>query len=431
MHPIQVLRSVQCLDMATIRRKAGEKKRKEDIMEDKRNRRVLTINSGSSSLKFSIYHAGTSLELKVSGELERIGLKDGLFRIRDFCGRQLVERELEVSDHEAALKELLEWMESYPPAQNLDAAGHRIVHGGSEYRRPHWIDPSLLEELQKLIPLAPEHLPHEIRAVQALARLHPVLRQAACFDTSFHASIPKIARLYPLPREYWEQGVRRYGFHGLSYEYIMEELETEAGKRAAQGRIVIAHLGNGASMTAVHKGRSVETTMGFTPSGGLVMGTRTGDLDPGVILFLLEEKGLSLSEVKALVNHRGGLLGVSGLSSSMKDLLDKEAEDSCAAEAVSLFCFQAKKFLTALASVLGGLDTLVFTGGIGENAPSVRWQICKGLDFMGIFLDRRENRKNSPVISHGASPVTVRVIKTDEELMVARHTSRLLQKPQG
>ncbi len=400
-------------------------------MEDKRNRRVLTINSGSSSLKFSLYHAGASMELKVSGELERIGLTEGLFQIRDSGGRRLVERELRVSDHEAALKELLEWMGSYPPAQNLDAVGHRIVHGGSEYRRPHWIDSSLLDELQKLVPLAPEHLPHEIRAVQVLARLHPALKQAACFDTSFHASIPKIARLYALPREYWEQGVRRYGFHGLSYEYIMEELAREAGERAAKGRIVIAHLGNGASMTAVQKGKSVETTMGFTPAGGLVMGTRTGDLDPGVILFLLEEKGLSLSEVRALVNHRGGLLGISGLSSSMKDLLDKEAGDSRAAEAVSLFCFQAKKFLAALASVLGGLDTLVFTGGIGENAPTVRWHICKGLDFMGISLDRRKNRKGSPVISHRSSPVTVRVIKTDEELMVDRHTSRLLQMPQG
>jgi acetate kinase len=394
--------------------------------------RLLTINSGSSSLKFSLYHSGKFLRLELAGILERIGLSGGLFLVKDAHDRPLNRQRLHLPDHETALKKLLAWLQSYAPGTHLDAVGHRIVHGGNVYRCPHRVTPALLKTLQELVPLAPEHLPHEIKAIKVLAGFYPGLKQVACFDTSFHMSMLKVARAYALPRQFSRQGVRRYGFHGLSYEYILQELAAETGKRVSRGRIIIAHLGNGASLAAVHKGRCVETTMGFTPAGGLVMGTRTGDLDPGVILFLLEEKGMSVSAVRTLVNHGAGLLAVSGLSSSMKDLLAAQDENPRAAEAISLFCYQAKKFLAALAGAMGGLDTLVFTGGIGENASFVRGQICSRLEFLGIFLDQRRNEDNAPIISRKKSPVTVRVMKTNEELMVARHTSKLLQtRPAG
>jgi acetate kinase len=397
-------------------------------MTDDRRLRLLTVNSGSSSLKFSIYEARKILKLELKGSLDRIGLKRGLFEVRDAQGRALERVRLDLPDHETALKKLLAWLEDRVPGQSLDAAGHRLVHGGSTYRRPQRITPALLRALEGLVRLAPEHLPHEIKAIKVLAGFYPDLEQVACFDTSFHMTMPEVARLYALPAKFRRQGVRRYGFHGLSYEYILDELRREAGRRAARARVIIAHLGNGASMAAVHRGKSLETTMGFTPAGGLVMSTRTGDLDPGVVLFLLAEKGMSPASVSALVNHRSGLLAVSGLSSSMKDLLAREARNSRAAEAVALFCYQARKSLGALAAVLGGLDTLVFTGGIGENSPPVRGRICRGLEYLGVYLDPSRNTANAPVISREKSGVTIRVIKTNEELMVARHTLSLLRR---
>lgn len=388
--------------------------------------RILTINSGSSSLKVAMYHMGRSETLVLSGSIERIGLRASLFHIQDADGETLIQEHLDLPDHDAALKTLFEWLQGHAPGQDLDAVGHRVVHGGAQYNQPHLITPELIATLKELVPLAPDHLPHELRAIEAVSRSYPALKQVACFDTAFHRHMSQIAQIVALPRHFWHEGVMRYGFHGLSYEYIMQELRREAGPEVASGRVVVAHLGNGASMAAVLGGKSVDTTMGLTPTGGLVMSTRSGDLDPGVILYLLEEKGMRPSTLNDLLNQHAGLLGVSGTTSDMKDLLSQEAKNPHAAEAVDLFCYQAKKYLGALAAVLGGLDTLIFTGGIGENAPPVRWRICQDMEFLGIRLDPSRNDANAPIISRSDSPASVRVMRTDEELMIARHTYSLV-----
>ncbi len=393
--------------------------------------RILTVNSGSSSLKFSLYEMGESEALVLSGRIERIGLRGGLFYIKNANDEILVEQHREFPDHDAAIKVLFDWLHDYAPGQSLDAAGHRVVHGGSQYNEPQLISPELVTTLKAIIPLAPDHLPHELKAIKAVSQYFPTLKQVACFDTAFHRHMPKIAQLYPLPKYLWQERVIRYGFHGLSYEYIMNELRDKAGIEVASGRVIIAHLGNGASMTAIHRGKSTDTTMGFTPAGGLMMSTRSGDLDPGVILYLLAEKGFSASTLNQIVNQQAGLIGVSGVSSDMRDLLMKAAENAHAAEAVELFCYQAKKFLGAFVAVLGGLDTLIFTGGIGENAPSIRWRICKDMGFLGIHLDSDRNDASAPIISHEQSSISVWVMKTNEELMVARHTYKLLQREAG
>jgi len=285
----------------------------------------------------------------------------------------------------------------------------------------------VVADLRALVPIDPNHLPQAIAAIEAVVRAYPAVPQVVCFDTAFHSRMPRVARLYALPRDLAEGGVVRYGFHGLSYEYVVGELR-RLDRGAYDGRVVVAHLGNGASMAAVRGGVGVDTTMGFTSTGGLVMGTRSGDLDPGVPLFLLEERGMSPTEVSDLVNKQAGLLGVSGTSADMRDLLEREAYDGRAAEAVALFCYQAKKFLGALAAALGGLDALVFTGGIGEHAAPVRERVCEGLGFIGIRLDPDRNAAHAPVISSDDAAVTVRVVPTDEDLMVARHTRRLIEQ---
>jgi acetate kinase len=390
--------------------------------------RILTINSGSSSLKVAMYHMGRSETLVLSGSIERIGLRASLFHIQDADGETLIQDHLDLPDHDAALKTLFQWLQEHAPGQDLDAVGHRVVHGGAQYNQPHLITPELVATLRELVPLAPDHLPHELKAIEAVSRSYPALKQVACFDTAFHRPMPQVAQIYALPRHFWHEGVMRYGFHGLSYEYIMQELRREAGPEVASGRVVIAHLGNGASMAAVLGGKSVDTTMGLTPTGGLVMSTRSGDLDPGVILYLLEEKGMRPSTLNDLLNQHAGLLGVSGTTSDMKDLLSQEAQNSHAADAVDLFCYQAKKYLGALAATLGGLDTLIFTGGIGENAAPVRWRICQDMEFLGIRLDASRNDANAPIISRSDSPASVRVMRTDEELMIARHTFTLASR---
>ncbi len=378
---------------------------------------ILVINSGSSSLKFSLYEA-ESESLLLAGMVERIGLPGGSFRVKGGP-----EEHRDFADHGAALDRLFAfWRES--PAPLPEMAGHRIVYGGRDYTEPHAVTPELLAALRALVPFAPEHLPHEIGAIEAVSRAEPGLRQYCCFDTAFHGARPEIAKQLPIPRELWGEGVMRYGFHGLSYAYIMQELARQAAPEAARGRVMIAHLGNGSSMVAVKDGRPVDTTMGLTPAGGLMMGTRPGDLDPGVLLYLQSEKQLSPQAVRDMINRRSGLLGVSGTTSDMRDLLATEAEDSRAAEAIALYCYQAKKFLGALAATLGGLDTLVFTGGIGENSAPIRARICSGMEFLGITLDPRRNQTNEAVISNTGGPVTVRVLKTDEDLMIARDARR-------
>lgn len=391
--------------------------------------RILTINSGSSSLKLALYDmVGTSESLLLSGVIGRIGLRAGRFHAKDVNGDTLVDQRLDVPDHDTALEVLFEWLANYAPGQDLCAVGHRVVHGGPKYSQPHLITSELMAALNELVPLAPDHLPHELHAIQAVSRIYPSLTQVACFDTAFHRHMPDLAQMYALPRYLRHEGVMRYGFHGLSYEYIMHELRSTAGPEVADGRVIVAHLGNGASMAAVRCGKSVDTTMGFTPTGGLVMSTRSGDLDPGVVLFLLEEKGMRPHAVNAMLNQQAGLLAVSGVSSDMKALLSKVGENSRVSEAVDLFCYQVKKYLGALAAVLAGLDTLIFTGGIGENAPAVRRCISRDMEFLGIHLNASRNDANAPVISDDGSPVTVRVMKTNEELMIARHTRNLIRQ---
>lgn len=395
-------------------------------------RRLLSVNSGSSSVKFAVFQAASdSLTLACAGALDRIGQSGGRLVVRDGGGRALHDESAASPDHAAALKHILAWLDEQPGGRRLDAAGHRIVHGGALYARPQLVTPDVLAGLNGLIPLAPEHLPNEIAAIEALAKEYPHLSQVACFDTSFHRYMPRVAQLVGLPRTLLDEGIVRYGFHGLSYEYILSELAREFGAEVARGRIVIAHLGNGSSMAAVAGGRSQDTTMGFTPLGGIVMGTRPGDLDPGVLLYLLHSKHMSPAALARLCNQESGLLGVSGITSDMRDLLSRAASDPHAAEAIHLYCYTARKALGGLAVALGGLDTLVFTAGIGENAAAIRWRIAEGLQLLGIELDAARNESNAPVISTDASRVTVRVMKTNEELMIARHTNALLESDEG
>jgi acetate kinase len=393
--------------------------------------RILTINSGSSSIKFALYLMGSVETRMLSGSAGGIGFASGLFHVKDPDGKTTIERKLGLRDHGAALQEIINWLHGSLAGRDVDAVGHRLVHGGSAYTGPHLITTGLLTELEDLVPFAPDHLPQEIHAIKEFSRSYPGLKQVACFDTAFHRTMPEVAQRYALPGEVRQQGVLRYGFHGLSYEYILGELRKTAGPETADGRVIIAHLGNGASMAAFRRGKSMDTTMGFTPAGGLVMSTRSGDLDPGVIVYLLKDKGMDASGLNRMVNKQSGLLGVSGISSDMKVLLDAEAKNPHAAEAVELFCYQARKFLGALSAVLGGLDTLIFTGGIGENAPLIRARICQDAEFLGIHVNAERNDRGAPVISSDNSPVAVRVMKTNEELMIARHTHGLIMMRPG
>jgi acetate kinase len=390
--------------------------------------RILTINSGSSSIKIALYEIGEVESLLLSGSVDRIGLPDSSFHIQEPGGKTLIHEHRKLLDHKAAIKRSFAWLEKHEPGKSLYAVGHRLVHGGPKHSRPVLITPALMDDLEDLVQLAPDHLPHEINAIQSTSHSYPKITQVACFDTAFHRDMPDLAQIIALPRKYQHDGIIRYGFHGLSYEYILQELAKEAGDEAINHRIIIAHLGNGASMVAVQNGRSMDTTMGFTPASGLVMSTRSGDLDPGVLIYLLKEKGLAPSELNELVNQQSGLLGVSGISSDMKELLDKEESERQAREAVDLFCYQARKHIGSLTSVLGGLDTLIFTGGIGENSAKIRQRICQNLSYLGINLDPQRNRENLPVISRENSPVTVRKMKTDEDLMIARHTYSLIRE---
>jgi acetate kinase len=391
-------------------------------------RSLLTVNTGSSSLKVALYRLGENESEKEAPELfaeaERIGLPHSLLRFQNVRGDTFEEQRAELPDHAAALRALLDQLRVKGLDRDLVAVGHRVVHGGDRYREPQRITAEVLDYLRTLIPTDPDHMPQALAAIEAISQTFPAVPQVACFDTAFHGRMPRVARIYALPRWAAQAGVVRYGFHGLSCEYVMEQLRT-ADPALADGRIIIAHLGNGASMTAVRGGVGIDTTMGFTPTGGLVMGTRTGDLDPGVLLHMLLSTGMAPAEVSELVNREAGLLGVSGESADMRDLLSREEHEPHAAEAISLFCYQAKKFLGALAAVLGGLDTLVFTGGIGAHAAPVRWRICEGLGFLGIRLVPRRNAAHAPIISCDDNPVTVRVMRTNEDLMIARRTRPL------
>lgn len=390
---------------------------------------ILTINAGSSSLKFALFRAGQSLVRALSGHVERIGLPDTALTVTDVATQQTERCVLQAPDHAACMQPVMALLERHARGAVISAVGHRVVHGGIQYSAPQWVSADLLAELRRLSPFDPEHLPAAIGLIDALAHQYPALPQVACFDTAFHRDMPRVAKVLPIPRCYEARGVQRYGFHGLSYAFLIAELGRVAGQEAAQGRVVLAHLGNGASLAAVHHGTSIDTTMGFTPTAGLPMSTRSGDLDPGVAAYLWRSEGMDPAQFYEMVTTRSGLLGVSETSPDLRDLLAREGNDVRAAEAVALFCYQARKWIGALAAALGGLDTLVFSGGIGENSPVIRERICEGLGFLGIALDAVRNTANAPVITREGSPVTVRVIRTDEEVQIARAVLQLRTHP--
>lgn len=386
---------------------------------------LLTLNPGSSSLKAGLYRMDSGEQREIAVIAERIGASGSRLAITDDRGVMLLDRQEDLPDHTAALQSLIHWLRAERGNQPFAAIGHRVVYGGPRYREPQRITPEMVAALQELTAIDPEHLPQALGIIAAVGEAFPDLPQIACFDTAFHRTMPPVAQHYALPPEYATVGIIRYGFHGLSYEYIMDALRTE-DPAGADGRVVIAHLGNGASMAAVRGGVGIETTMGFSPTGGLVMGTRTGDLDPSVPLYLVGSRGMAPGDVTTLFNKQAGMRGVSGTSGDMRDLLEREANDPRAAEAVALFCYAAKKYLGALAAALGGLDTLVFTGGIGEHAPAVRARMCADLAFLGIALDPKRNDAHAAVISRDGAGVVVRVIPTDEDLVIARHTYHLI-----
>ncbi len=386
---------------------------------------ILVVNAGSSSVKFSLFDvADGALALVLRGEIEGIGNAPRL-ALRDAQGRVLETRSLASAvdlDHAGAIGMLLELAETAAPGRRIAAVGHRVVHGGTRFAAPVRIDADIEAALAELIPLAPLHQPHNLAPIRLLRQKAPGLPQIACFDTAFHHTQPAVAQAFALPAEITERGVRRYGFHGLSYEYVAATLPA-LDPHAAGGRVVVAHLGNGASMCAILRGESVATTMGFTALDGLVMGTRPGLLDPGVLLWLQTERGLDASALTRLLYHESGLLGVSGISSDMRTLL--ASQEPRARFAIELFCYRASRELGSLAAALGGIDALVFTGGIGEHASEIRARIIEAAGWLGFRLDAAANARHATRLTQADSPVPAYVIPTDEALMIARHTRAL------
>ena len=386
-------------------------------------------------MKGAVYEAREKTELLVRMGLEG-GERGGKLKIEDAQGRALLETGIEDVEGDEGLDKVFGWLREKGYLDGLAAVGHRLVHGGKKYRKPVRITDEVTRELEKLAPIDPDHLPAALRGIQYAAKQLGV-EQVACFDTAFHQAMPRVAQMYALPRELYEKGILRFGFHGLSYEFLMQELGRLEGE-AANGRVVLAHLGSGASMAAVRGGKSVDTSMGFTPLEGLVMSTRSGDIDAGAVLYLLEQgakeagdagvgEGMKAEELAKLLNKKSGLRGVSGQSGDMRELLASEGANEAAHEAVNLFCYRAKKYLGGYAAALGGLDLLVFAGGIGEHAAEVRARICGGLDFLGMQLDEKRNASNEEVISSEGSKVKVRVIKTDEDWMIAKHVKEVME----
>ncbi|QYO77750.1 acetate/propionate family kinase [Devosia salina] len=389
------------------------------------DRFALTLNGGSSSLKFALF-APDGKTRRLGGKFDRLGQSGASFEVGGTGLPHRIER-VSATSHAEALNVLFDWLDRELGPEAIAGIGHRVVHGGPRYRVHGEVDEAMLEELERVSDYAPEHLPAEIAMMKACRARYPALPQLACFDTVFHAGMPQIARMLAIPRHFFDHGVQRYGFHGLSYTYLLGELRRRAGEQAVKGRLVLAHLGNGASLVAVHEGRSVDTSMGFTPAAGVPMGTRSGDLDPGLVRYLAQVHDMDALAFDRMANHQSGLLGVSGSSSDIRELLASETADPRAAEALALFCYRIKQTIGAFAASLGGLDTIVFTGGIGENAAPIRERICAGLDFLGIALDNELNRAGGPVISRRDAPVSVRVIPTDEEAVIAAALAELLQ----
>jgi acetate kinase len=390
---------------------------------------ILVINCGSSSVKFAVFANDASLRRLWRGRLERIGLAVSRFAAVDASGVQVVEECDAIADHGMALEFLFRKLERDTSAALPAAVGHRVVQGGADCDCPLIVTSSLEARLRALAPLAPLHMPHNLAGIAAVKKIRPGIVQVACFDTAFHLDLPRLARLTGLPRRFYAQGIRRYGYHGLSYEYVIEELRAREGDAAAHGRMIVAHLGNGVSMAAIRDARSVETSMGFSTLAGLPMGTRSGNLDPGIVLYLITQQGMTPEQVQDLLYRQSGLLGLSGISRNMRELLAQSAAQAPAAEAVAFFCYRARAQLAALTAALGGLDRLVFTGGIGANAPHIRAEICKGLGYLGIALDATHNADRRRRISAPHAAVAIEAFPTDEELMIARHVQRVLERP--
>ena len=381
-------------------------------------RALLALNCGSSSLKFAVFDA-SDLSRRVSGRFERLGRPEARRVVEDHERGGREESRADVAGPADAAASLIDWLAGRFGLDALAAVGHRVVHGGPRFARPERITAEVVAELRRLVPLDPDHMPGALAIIEALGRRLPGAPQVACFDTAFHHDLPRVAQILPIPRRFEAAGARRYGFHGLSYAYLMEELG-RAAPTSARGRVVLAHLGAGASLAAVAGGRCIDTTMALTPAAGLVMATRSGDIDPGLVRFLSRAEGMTADRFDDLVNHESGLLGVSETSPDFRELRARRATDIRAAEAVDLFCYRVKTGIGAFAAALGGLDALVFAGGIGEHAPGARAQICTGLEFLGIDLDPARNAEGAPRISKNGAAVDVRVIPTDEEAMIAR-----------
>ncbi|KKC32768.1 acetate/propionate family kinase [Devosia psychrophila] len=380
---------------------------------------VLTLNVGSSSLKFSVFTVGGAVERRLSGKFDQVGRSETRLELKHASGAVNSET-IGPADQRAAAAFLFELLDEMIGLDQIKAVGLRVVHGGARYRRPAPIDGEMIEYLRQIRAFAPEHLPAELEVIEACRTRLPGIPHIACFDTGFHHGMPVVARTLPIPRRLAAKGVERFGFHGLSYSFLLDELKRQAGAAAARGRLVLAHLGNGASLAAVNNGQSVDTSMGFTPAAGVPMGTRSGDLDPGLVLYLAQTEGMDAVAFDRMVNHESGLLGISETSSDMRELLERETADIRAAEALALFCYSVKKTIGAFAAALGGLDTLVFTGGIGENSGTIRTRICDGLDFLGVDLDPAANEAGDPLISFPENRVAVRVIRADEEAVIVK-----------
>ena len=389
---------------------------------------VLVMNGGSSSIKFAVYRMSDPPQRWLHGKVDRIGLSGTTMTFDDLDRNRRGSRGIGDFDQRSAAIFLMDWLAEQIGLASIAAVGHRVVNGGAHYNEPQRVTQGLLDELRRNSVYAPEHLPAEIAIIDLFRKRVPSVAQVACFDTTFHRDMPRVAKILPIPRRFQAQGVERYGFHGLSYSFLMEELARLGGGEAASGRVILAHLGNGASLAAVRGGKCIDTSMGFTPTAGVPMSTRSGDLDPGLVWYLAQTEHMTAEQFHHMVNHQSGLLGVSDTSSDLRDLLVREADDVRAAEAVALFCYQVKKFIGAFAAALGGLDTLVFTGGIGENAPVIRSRICADLGFLGIQLERARNASSEPVISAAAGRVEVRVIRTDEEAVIVKAVGRILDR---
>jgi acetate kinase len=391
-------------------------------------RSILAINGGSSTVKFAVFSTDPAPPRALSGQIDRIGGGGATLAARRADGSPVGPVEIDAPDHAQAAERLADWLLDEIDLRGLAAIGHRIVQGGIHLLDHQPITPELVRELKGNEALDPTHLPREIALIEALAGKLPGVLQVACFDSAFHRDLPRVARLLPIPRSYLDAGIRRLGFHGLSYAYLLDELRRAAGEEAAAGRVVLAHLGSGASLAAVREGRPIDTSMAFTPSAGLVMGTRPGDLDPGLLLYLMRAEARTAMEMEEFIGRHCGLAGVSQTSSDMRELLARRDVDPRAADAVELFSYQCRKWIGAFAAALGGLDTLVFSGGIGQHAADVRREVCEGLGFLGLRLDAERNRGSAPVVSTPDSAVSVRIMATDEEIVIARIVRTILEE---